>query len=118
MVKIFYLLTAALWNDYFNNNFYGYSVLNYGVAYGITKWFSQTCGKSMLEIGSGTSGATIKVFQMMRDNNLLDSTDTIKLTDVTSSMLYLGNQNIIKDIKNPPAYEKRILDRNNETSWV
>jgi len=105
---------AELWNDYFNNNFYGYSVLNYGVAYGITKWFSQTCGKSMLEIGSGTSGATIKVFQMMRDNNLLDSTDTIKLTDVISSMLYIGNQNIIKNIKNPPAYEQRILDINKE----
>jgi len=42
---------TELWNDYFNNNFYGYSVINYGLAYGITKWFSQTGGKSMLELG-------------------------------------------------------------------
>jgi hybrid polyketide synthase/nonribosomal peptide synthetase ACE1 len=105
---------AELWNNYFNNNFYGYSVLNYGVAYGITKWYSQTGGNSMLEIGSGTSGATMKVFQMLRDNNLLDSIDTIKLTDVVPSLLYLGNKNITKGIKNPPSYEQRILDINKE----
>ena len=105
---------AELWNDYFNNNFYGYSVLNYGMAYGITKWFAQTGGKSILEIGSGTSGATIKVFQMLRDNNLLDSLDTIKLTDVVSSLLYLGNKNITKGITNPPSYEQKILDINKD----
>ncbi len=103
---------SDLWNDYFNNNFYGYSTLNYGAAYGITKWFSQTGGKSILEVGSGTSGATIKVFQMLRDNNLLDSMDTIILSDIVPSLLDLGNKNINNCIKAPPWYEQRLLDIN------
>ncbi len=102
-----------LWNDFFNNNYYLYFVLNCGAAYGITKWFSQTKGKSMLEVGSGTSGATVRVFQMLRDNNLLDSMDAIVLTDFVSSLLELGKKNINKHIKDPPGYEQKILDINN-----
>jgi len=101
---------SALWNDYFNNNFYGYSTLNYCTAYGMTKWFSQTEGKSMLEVGSGTCGATIKVFQMLRDNNLLDSMDSIVLSDIVPSLLDLGSRNISRSITSPPRYEQRLLD--------
>jgi SAM-dependent methyltransferase len=102
-----------LWNDYFNNTFYGYSTLNYGTAYGITKWFSQTEGKSMLEVGSGTSGATIKVFQMLRDNNLLGSLNRITLTDIIPSLLELGKDNIRHHVQVPPPYEQHFLDINN-----
>jgi SAM-dependent methyltransferase len=101
---------SDLWNAYFNN-FYPYSTLNYGAAYWITKWFSQTPGKSMLEVGSGTSGATIKVFQMLRDNNLLDTMDTIILSDIVPSLLDLGSKNINNSIK-APMYEQRLLDIN------
>ncbi|HMK56850.1 MAG TPA: class I SAM-dependent methyltransferase [Dissulfurispiraceae bacterium] len=104
---------AVLWNDYFNNSFYGYSVLNYGVAYGITKWFSQTGGISMLELGSGTSGATVKVFRMLRDNCLLDTMNNIVLTDVVPSLLVVGDQNIHKNNIIPKAgYKQKILDIN------
>jgi SAM-dependent methyltransferase len=103
---------SHLWNDYFNNTFYEYSFINYGAAYGIAKWLSQTEEKSMLEIGSGTSGATVRVFQTLRDNNLLESMDTIILTDIVPSLLDLGNKNIQKHVKAPPAYEQRILDIN------
>lgn len=104
--------TLSLWNDFFNNKFYGYSVLNYGAAYGITKWFSKTRGKSMLEVGSGTSGATVKVFQILRDNNLLDSMDKIMMTDIVPQLLDLGRKNISSQISHPPDYGQSILDIN------
>lgn len=100
----------SLWNGYFNNKFYGYSVLNYGAAYGITKWFSGTRGKEMLEIGSGTSGATVRVFQMLRSNNLLDSMDGITVSDVVPALLELGKRNIEDNILPPPRYRQKILD--------
>ncbi len=101
-----------LWNDFFDNSFYLNCVLNYGAAYGITKWFSRTKGENMLEIGSGTSGATVKVFQMLRDSNLLNSIDAIILTDFVYSLLELGKKNINKQILDPPRYEQKILDIN------
>jgi SAM-dependent methyltransferase len=82
------------------------------VAYGITKWFSQTGGRSMLEVGSGTSGATVKVFGMLRDNYLLDSMDSVILTDIIPSLLVLGDGNIRKNITPPVKYEQRMLDIN------
>jgi SAM-dependent methyltransferase len=101
-----------LWNDYFNNTFSGYATLNYGTAYGITKWFSETSGKSMLEVGSGTSGASIKVFQMLRDNNQIGSLDRIALTDIIPSLLELGKTNIQRSLQAPPAYDQHFLDIN------
>ncbi len=103
---------ASLWNDYFNNRFRGYSLLNYSVAYGLTKWFSLTKGKTILEIGSGTSGATIKVFQMLQDNNLLNQIDTIILTDIADTLLEVGKQNIKHDLAQPPAYQTTLFDIN------
>jgi SAM-dependent methyltransferase len=104
--------TLSLWYDFFNNKFYGYSVLNYGVAYGIAKWFSGTRGKSMLELGSGTSGATVKAFQALRDNNLLESMDSITLTDIVPALLNLGKKNIDTNINPSPEYKQEILDIN------
>lgn len=104
--------TSSLWNDFFNNTFYGYSVINYGAAYGIAKWFSQTNGESMLELGSGTSGATIKVFQTMTSNNLLDRLQTIVLTDIIPSLMSTGKKNIEDQVDNPPRFEQRVLDIN------
>lgn len=104
---------VSLWNSYFNNDFYGYAVLNHGIAYGIAKWFSQTNGASMLEVGSGTSGASMMTFQLLRDNNLLDSLQTIVLTDVVAPLLEKGRSNIKHQIGDPPHYEQRILDINN-----
>jgi SAM-dependent methyltransferase len=101
-----------LWNSYFNNQFYGYSLINHGVAYGIAKWFSHTKGTSMLEVGSGTSGASTMVFQMLRDNNLLDSMNTILLTDVVPSLLDQGRRNIEQRISDPPHFVQEVLDIN------
>ncbi len=103
---------SDLWNKYFNNYFYGYAVLNFSVAHGILKWFSQTNGKKMLEIGSGTSGASSKVFSMLRDNNLLDSMDNITLTDVFPALLDVGASNIRRNVSNPPDFSQKILDVN------
>lgn len=101
-----------LWNDYFNNGFQGYSVINSATAYGIAKWFSQGKPKSMLELGSGTSGGTIKVFQALLDNNLHRSIETILLTDIAPALLNLGEKNIKKQLKMPPGYEQEVLDIN------
>lgn len=103
---------VTLWNSYFNNDFYGYAVVNHGVAYGIAKWFSQTNGASMLEVGSGTSGASAMTFQLLRDNNLLNSLHTIVLTDVVVALLEKGRMNIKQQIGDPPPYEQRVLDIN------
>ncbi len=101
-----------LWNSNFNNDFYGYAVVNHGIAYGITKWFSQTNGSSMLEVGSRTSGASAMTFQLLRDNNLLDSLHTIVLTDMVPTLLEKGRSNIKLQVTDPPLYEQRILDIN------
>jgi SAM-dependent methyltransferase len=103
---------VTLWNSYFNNDFYGYAVVNHGVAYGIAKWFSQTNGASMLEVGSGTSGASALTFQVLQDNNLLNSLHTIVLTDVVVPLLEKGRINIRQQIDEPPHYEQKILDIN------
>ncbi|MDX1776773.1 MAG: methyltransferase [Desulfobulbales bacterium] len=103
---------VTLWNSYFNNDFYGYAVVNHGVAYGITKWFSQTGGASMLEVGSGTAGASAMTFQLLRDNNLLDSLQAIVLTDVVAPLLEKGRLNIKKQLGDPPPFEQKLLDIN------
>jgi SAM-dependent methyltransferase len=99
-----------LWNDYFNNHFYGCAVINRTAAYGVSKWFSLTDGQRILEIGSGTSGGTVALFRMLRDNNLLKDIEGIVLSDAYPPMLDLGRNNIKTQISDPPSYEQRVLD--------
>ena len=66
----------------------------------------------MLEIGSGTSGATIKVFQMLQNKNLFGSIDSILLTDVATLLLEVGDKNIKQQISAPPYYKQKKLDIN------
>ncbi|MDP2939984.1 MAG: class I SAM-dependent methyltransferase [Candidatus Omnitrophota bacterium] len=87
---------ANLWNEYFNNTFSGYAVFNIFGAYGVSKWFLETNGKKFLELGGGTAGATVKLFELFKEKNLMDKIEEYIFSDISPIFLRIGNKLIME----------------------
>jgi SAM-dependent methyltransferase len=114
---LFYKDKMQLWNDYFNNNFSGYSVFNLCGAYGISKWFSQKDSGNILELGGGTGGAIIKVIDAFKRANTLEKIEKYVFSDVSPVFLRIGNRILAE--KFPEIEDKvelKVLDFNKPLS--
>lgn len=89
---LFYKDKAQLWNNYFNNKFSGYSVFNICGAYGMSKWITRDAGSTILELGGGTGGAAVTLFETFRKAQILDTVGKYVFSDVSPVFLRMGNR--------------------------
>lgn len=101
-----------LWANYFNNNYSGYSVFNIFGAYGFCKWFSDVAGGKILELGGGSGGAAVKVFEIFKEKLLLDRITEYFFTDISSVFLRQGYRLISEKISNQSFIVFKKLDFN------
>src|SRR4030042_2498167 len=114
---LFYKEKMQLWNNYFNNNFSGYSVFNICGAYGMAKWFSRKGSVKILELGGGTGGATIKLFHAYKKASILDKIEKYTFSDVSPVFLRMGNRILTEQFPGiGDKVELKILDFNK--SWI
>ncbi len=114
---LFYKEKMQLWNNYFNNNFSGYSVFNICGAYGMAKWFFRKGSGKILELGGGTGGATIKLFYAYKKANILDEIKKYTFSDVSPVFLRMGNRILTEQFPEiGDKVELKILDFNK--SWI
>ncbi|MBI4682504.1 MAG: class I SAM-dependent methyltransferase [Nitrospirae bacterium] len=114
---LFYKEKMQLWNNYFNNNFSGYSVFNLCGAYGLSKWFSQKDRGNILELGGGTGGAVIQVLDAFKRAHILDKVDKYVFSDVSPVFLRIGNRIISEQFQEiEDKVELKVLDFNKSFS--
>lgn len=117
MEILFYKDKMQLWNNYFNNNFSGYSVFNICGAYGMAKWFSRKNSGKILELGGGTGGATIKLFYAYKKANILDRIEKYIFSDVSPVFLRMGNRILTEQFPGiGDKVELKVLDFNKSLS--
>ncbi|RJQ55107.1 MAG: class I SAM-dependent methyltransferase [Nitrospiraceae bacterium] len=114
---LFYKEKMQLWNNYFNNNFGGYSVFNIYGAYGMAEWFPQKDNGKILELGGGTGGAAVMLFYAYKRANILDKIEKYIFSDVSPVFLRTGNRILMEQFPElEDKVELKIMDFNKSLS--